>query len=207
MIENKQDLDLCLEQLLVQKGNKKIPSSTAIFNMGSATHCPSLNKGLCYVASIGVKCYAMKAERLYPRALPFRLRQAKFWKKISAKEFVRQFLEIQKSKRKPFTALRFNEAGDFTNQDCVNKAEEIAFWLHHEGITCYCYTSRSDLDYSKIRHLVISGSGFTKPGISNLFSTLHSLDELKDGVFLCPQDCNICSRCQDRGQTISVLKH
>ena len=61
-------------------GNKKLPKTTAIFNMGAATDCPSLELGLCQ-AFVGEKlvCYAMKAESgLYPDVLPYRRRQESF---------------------------------------------------------------------------------------------------------------------------------
>ena len=57
-------------------GNKKIGNDTLIFNMGSATDCPSKKLGLCRHCD---KCYALKAERQYPQVRPFRDRQADYW--------------------------------------------------------------------------------------------------------------------------------
>ena len=57
------DNDIPLKSVLGSEGNLKIPSSTAIFNMGSATDCPSLKLGLCKAYFNGKHiCYAKKAE-------------------------------------------------------------------------------------------------------------------------------------------------
>ena len=147
-------------------GNKKLPNTTAIFNMGSATDCPSRKLGLCSACKAGVKCYALKAELpCWPAVLPFRRRQEKFWKETNPENFVLQFLALNAIKTKPFNALRFNEAGDFWSQECVKKAEKIARILNTYNVVVYCYTSRSDLDYGKISALRISGSGFKKKGV------------------------------------------
>jgi hypothetical protein len=66
--------DFPLYWLLGDEGNRKIPKSTAIFNMSSALNCPSKKLGLCKAASQGAKCYARKAEILYPQVLPYRER-------------------------------------------------------------------------------------------------------------------------------------
>lgn len=196
-----------LEPLLNQRGNLKIPASTAIFNMSSATHCPSQARGLCHVESVGVPCYALAAEKFYKAVLPFRMRQTRFWKTITAKDFVGQFLLIQSKKRNPFTALRFNEAGDFHTQQCVNKAEQIARELKKHGVTVYCYTSAKDFDFSKVRALRIAGSGFKKEGVVNTFLTIKDLKDRPRGYSVCPQDCRICSKCQGAGHKIVVTAH
>lgn len=197
-----------LDKVLRNKGNHKIPSSTAIFNMGSATDCPSMKLGLCSAAKAGVKCYAKKSEvASRPNVLPARRRQEKFWKEITAEEFAAQFLTINATKAKPFTALRFNEAGDFWTQECVDKAEKIARILKKHGVVTYCYTSRSDLDYHRVRALKISGSGFKKKGIVNVFQIVDSIKDKPKGYGNCPMSCKVCSRCQKAGIKTVVLKH
>ena len=65
---------------LIATGNKKLPTTTAIFNMGSATDCPSLKKGLCTaVTEKKVTCYALRPENFRPLVLPYRRRQEKYW--------------------------------------------------------------------------------------------------------------------------------
>jgi len=194
---------------LLSEGNIKLPTSTAIFNMSPARQCPSLKLGLCkaYVNGKHV-CYAKRSEvGSRPTVLPYRKRQQKYWLKITADEFIAQFLLINALKVKPFKALRFNEAGDFHSQECVDKAERIATVLKRYGIVCYGYTSRSDLNFSNTKNLVISGSGFMKKGITNEFRIIKDKSEKPKGYGVCPMNCKICNRCQVRGRKTVVKLH
>lgn len=192
---------------LIQAGNTKLPATTAIFNMGSAHNCPSMALGLCSAVLAGVKCYAIKAEYSYhPQVRPYRDRQEKFWKNISANEFIAQFLFINALKTKPFNALRLNESGDFWSQECVDKAERIATVLKNFGVTVYCYTARKDLDFSNVQNLIINGSGFTKAGIVNEFKIMEKGETIA-GYGKCAGDCSICNRCTKSGMKTIVEKH
>jgi hypothetical protein len=201
---------LPLNDLLCHEGNLKIPSTTAIFNMSSATDCPSMRLGLCKAAKKGVKCYARKSEYEYhPFVLPFRRRQEAYWREVSAHSFAADFLFINALKEVPFTALRFNEAGDFHSQDCVNKAEEIAMYLARFGIKCYCYTSRSDLDFRNCKHLIVSGSSFSNPkkGVTKSFTIVFDVKDKPKGWSVCPMDCRKCNRCMVRNANTVVKAH
>lgn len=196
---------------LLSSGNLKLPTTTAIFNMSSATDCPSLKLGLCK-AMVGDKsvCYAMKAELPYrPDVLPYRRRQEDYWKNISAEEFVVQFLMIQSTKKKPYDKIRFNESGDFHDQSCVKKLNKIASYLKRYRVKIYCYTSRDDLDFTCVtsNNLVINGSGFKKAGITNEFKMIESLEDRPAGFAICPKDCRLCDRCSISGKNTVVLKH
>ena len=193
---------------LIRKGNTKLPKQTAIFNMGSATDCPAKKIGLCSACIARTKCYAMKSEvPSRPQVLPFRRRQEKFWKGVTAEKFALEFLALNAMKPVPFTAMRLNEAGDFWDQDCIEKAETIAKILKGFGVKVYCYTSRSDLDFTGTKHLVVNGSGFRKPGITSEFKIIPSEKDLPKGYKLCPQDCKICDRCSFKGKLTAVVKH
>ena len=194
---------------LVQSGNTKIPKTTAIFNMSSAHDCSSRRLGLCKACVNGKNvCYAIKAEYSYrPDVLPYRRRQEKLWLNFSAEEIVFHFLLLNSNKKNKFDSLRLNEAGDFHSQDCVNKAEKIARYLKRYGIVVYCYTSRSDLDFSKVKVLRISGSGFKKKGITNIFKIVSDKSERPKGFGICPMDCHICNRCLKSGMKTCVIKH
>lgn len=196
-----------LIKLLGRRGNKKVPSSTAIFNMYSAHNCPSKKLGLCNADSCDVKCYAMKAEYLYPDVLPYRERQSSYWVKVSSGEFVESFLDILSRKRKKFKALRFNESGDFGSQEELDKAEEIATELRKKRIKTYCYSSRSDLDYSKLKNLIVMGSGFIKDGCSGKADIIGKKDPVPEGYFECKGSCKICSKCMQRGSFVALRKH
>ena len=127
-----------INDIIMDEGNTKLSSTTAIFSMSSAADCASLKLGLCKAAKQGARCYARKAEILYPLVLPCRKRQSQYWDRITAEEFTYQFLLLNACKLKPFNALRFNESGDFKSQACIDKAEKIARVLKTYGITAYC---------------------------------------------------------------------
>ena len=184
-------------------GNTKLPATTAIFNMGSATRCPSAALGMCpFAADRSGACYALKPERQYPASLPYRERQTALWHSTSAFAFVAQFLAINARKRNPYNALRFNESGDFWTQACVDKAELIAKLLSLHGVRVYTYTHRKDLDFSGCSALVVNGSGFM---VANNFKTVAKPSG-KHAV--CPADCRICDRCSiASGETIEAILH
>jgi len=200
---------------LIQPGNIKIPRETAIFNMSSATDCVSLEKGLCKACvwnedlqKLKTVCYALKAEREYrPAVLPYRRRQEKFWLDVTAESFVIQFLIINARKRVKFDKIRFNESGDFHDQEGVDKAEKIAKLLVNFGIKVYCYTSRDDLDYTRVKNLVINASGFSAPGLKNEFTMILKDDPWPKGYAKFPEDCTVCDRCSILGKKSFVYKH
>ena len=70
-------------KLDIKKGNKKIGTNTLIFNMCSATDCPSKKRGLCQLPDTKY-CYAFGAEIRYKAVLAYRRRQEKAWDKLSA---------------------------------------------------------------------------------------------------------------------------
>ena len=199
---------------LIQAGNIKIPKETAIFNMSSATDCASLALGLCKACvwseelqKLKTVCYALKAEREYrPAVLPYRRRQEKFWKDVTAESFAMQFLIINSRKGVKFDKIRLNEAGDFHTQECVDKAEAIARGLKKFGIRVYCYTARRDLDFSKVRNLVISGSNFAKDGVRGMFKMVHSIKDKPKGYGICKGDCRVCQKCLIGRKTV-ILRH
>ena len=188
-------------------GNSKVPSSIAIFNMGSATKCPSKKLGLCAACKSKVKCYALKSEQFYTNTIPYRNKQEKYWKKVKAENFIADFISMQQRKRNKFKGLRLNESGDFWSQKCVEKAEKIAKGLVKIGVKTYCYTSRSDLDYKGIKSLIISGSGFKKSGISSVFKIIDKKENRPKGYGLCAGDCSVCNRCMKRNMKTAVIKH
>jgi len=218
---------------LIQAGNLKLPKTTAIFNMSSATECASLKLGLCK-AVIELKkamaksgklerknvCYAVKSERPYrPGVKPYRDRQGEYWLSVSAEDFVFQFMRINGTKKVKYDKIRLNEAGDFHSQECVDKAERIAKLLKQfVGVTVYCYTSRDDLDFSKVKHLVVNRSlnllEEYKPvkGLKNEFLMIpkemgKDPKQWPKGYAKCPADCNICDRCSIPGKKSFIIQH
>lgn len=187
--------------------NSKVPYTTAVFNMTSATDCPSDKLGLCQVNTAEHKrCYALRTEKMFPKTcLVYKRKQAEFWVTVNSEWFVNNLM--QATKKRKITALRFNESGDFRNQADVNQAENIADILWHNfKVKTYCYTARRDLDFSKVKYLIIMGSGFTKPGIKGMFKAIKNKADKPKGFGLCCGDCTKCHRCMD-GKNTAVLLH
>ena len=192
---------------LLSFGNSKLPKTTAIFNMGPATNCPSKKRGLCELCN---KCYALKAEKIYPQVLPYRIRQSNYWKLCTAEEFADEFTAIYDRKRIKPTLLRFNESGDFCTQECYYKANEIAKILkERHNITSYCYTHRTDLIYyNSGQSLQVLKSGHKANDYLSLkYIAVPKIDPLEikrnnqtknlpqDKQYICPADCKKCNLC------------
>jgi len=186
-------------------GNLKLPVSTGIFNMTPYESCPSRLLKICKVWKI---CYTRKAEQgFYKHVLPFRRRQMAYWKTCTAKDFIAYFLACsmiaeRKSKVK-VDSLRFSEAGDFPAQCDVDKMATIASALKKKGIATYGYTSRHDLDFSRLmKHATIQGSGFM---LSNEF---RIVDSPSGNHPVCAGNCRICHLCMtSKNLVIETIKH
>ncbi len=201
----------CELKKMVSSGNIKLPKQTAIFNMGPATYCPSKAMGLCKAYSKKGKhiCYAKKSENASrPNVLKKRLKQMKYWKNVTAEDFAWQFLLVNSLKAVPWKYLRFNESGDFWTQECLEKANTIAMILARYGIKTYCYTHRSDLDYTNIKHLIVSSSNFQDQNIPNAFYIVEDVKKEKPkGWSVCKGDCRICNKCYVRGFKVVIKGH
>lgn len=206
---------------LISYGNHKLPKTTAIFNLTSATDCPSDKLGLCQAYKAGkCICYALKAEKQYPACLPYRRRQARYWRTAKMSDIVADFFDALYSKRfyvqagvtEIVTMLRINESGDFRNQSDVDRLDFLASHLKTKrgkktpGILTYCYTARKDLDFSKLKALIVLGSGFSKKGIKGQFKMISKTDKIPAGYKECPGNCRICNRCP-RGLNSVVREH
>lgn len=189
----------------ISKGNKKLPKSTWIFNAGSATDCPSKLLGLCQCSE---KCYAMKAEIQYPAALPYRRRQAQIWKETSSSDFAAVIISANKRARIKCNAFRYNEAGDFESQKQVQWFAEVCRILSAEGISCYGYTARTDLDLLPLMSVAaVNVSNDEGNWLAKGCNRFKAVTVASRGL-LCAGDCRRCSMCQkNRGKTIQVLIH
>lgn len=182
-------------------GNSKLPKSTMIFNMGPAATCPSRQRGLCQCPD---KCYADKAERMYPTCLPYRERQAAIWLDHSENELAAAFAEIvawKNQNKKQVNKLRFNESGDFYGQECVKKLNTIAGALLDLGVRTYGYSARQDLDFHNTC-FTVRGSGFDMFGLQ-----FKAVKEASGTNFVCPGDCKKCSACLYSTPVIECILH
>lgn len=205
-------------------GNRKVPKTTIIFNMSDCENCPAFLLGLCDFRTNCIwkeidknTCYGVKAEKLYPEVLPYRLKQKEYWLNCSAEQFVSDISGIIERKRIKVDLLRFNEAGDFHGQNCINKAEEIAKQLFNRfGIIVYTYTHRTDLNFSNINYLKVKNSTPKKvEGLKSYFLAISKKDmitvkfnkdsanytgsyrnyEKQQRIAICKGSCKSCKLC------------
>ncbi len=214
-------------KLEVTIGNLKLGNNTLIFNMGSATDCSSRKLGLC---KLGNKCYALKAEKVYPQCKPYRDRQADYWITHTPDEIIKDLhglLTTKKTRvdgkltpyRDVIKYFRFNEAGDFYNQADVRKLDKVAQYLKiFFNIDTYGYTARKDLNYRDIEHFSLKGSGWLGP---NGMTVARKIPNTKDkpilakkatvdnlGVFnICPMDCRDCTLCKTGNENVVFPLH
>ena len=186
-------------------GNLKIGNDTVILNMGSAMDCPSLKLGFC---KLGKKCYAYKAEHMYPGVKPYRDKQADYWLTNTANHIICNLYTIAGKHEKVWSRikyLRLNEAGDFYSQACVTKLNQIAKWLHDNyGITTYTYTAREDLDFKDAYFLVKGSSNDVGNNGKSIARLKPEFDE--NGIYHekgklyqeCLGDCSKCTLCKEK---------
>lgn len=176
-------------------GNHKLGRDTLIFNMGPASTCPSRKLGLCQIPEN--RCYALKSEFLYPQVLPYRKRQARYWKRNGPERIARDIRQALK-RHKKIKYIRVNEAGDFYSQADIEKLVKISAFV--PGVTFYCYTARRDLKFDIIRpdNLIISGSGFM---VDNNFCL--NADGAK---YNCPGNCRACNLCKTNSHKLINIR-
>ena len=181
------------------KGNMKLPKSTYVVNMNSATDCPSAKLGLCVMAPKELggngKCYALKAEIQYPACLPARRKDEIAWDTTSGEDIATQLLNTSaRSRANKMKEFRFSEAGDFKSQADVDKMATVCAILKDKGIACYGYTARKDLDFTELmKFATVQGSGFMLSNNFEAFDGVEKREEDFDEV--CVGDCNICNFC------------
>jgi hypothetical protein len=185
---------MTFERLGIKAGNLKLGKDTAIINMGTAGACPSRRMGLCPVIKSSMRCYAEKAEAIYPSVIRYRKKQAVYWLNTSASTIISDIYTFIKKKNPAIKYLRFNESGDFFTQDDVDKLSEIADSLLVRGIITYGYTARYDLDYSNIKFL-LKGSSFDAPnGIT--YVARRNPKHVSGAYRVCPMNCRNCNYCK-----------
>jgi hypothetical protein len=192
----------------ITKGNMKLPSTTYIFNCGSATHCPSRKLGLCQCPT---KCYAMQAERMYKQCLPFRERQTAIIANNSPDQFVTALVMLSmRSKTNKCKCFRYNESGDFFNQHTVNWFGNVCKLLTTQyNINCYGYTARTDLDLTVLlQHSSLQVSNDLNNWQDKGANRFLAVPEYTGNNLQCAGDCRKCQMCQMvRGKTIEIEYH
>lgn len=191
-------------------GNTKLASEIGIFNMSTATDCRSKKLGLCNALKCKIKCYALKNElRFKDHVINHRIRQSYYWNILDKYELTDMFINKIKQRRKQTRYIRFNEAGDFNNQEDITKLNYIAKELKKEDIIIYGYTSRSDLNYPENLQFLCKSSGFYNPNLNGMTSIINNKEELQKDFYLCNGKCySNCNLCLTNNKyNISFIKH
>ena len=196
-------------------GNMKLPTTTAVLNISTALLCTSRMLGLCQLRHPDKECYARNEEtRFRGTCIPSRQAMQCYWDSNSAWEIAQDLIGFNEGKKSKITALRINECGDFRHQADLDKAEMLARYLKGRTIATYCYTARSDLDYTSVSALTVNGSGWMA---HNQFQVMYAdgkggyVDKSGtpvpyDGT--CPGSCRKCSRCLTKhGKIVGVKLH
>jgi hypothetical protein len=208
-------------------GNLKIGKDTLIFNMGSASNCPSGKAGQCDLFNSN-SCYALKSEKRYPEVLPYRTRQEEYWLGSDALTIVEDIQKVLSTNSRRKVALKYvrvNEAGDLHSEKCLDKLKDIARALPE--IVFYTYTHRQDIIGEGVDlpdNLVLNTSNFEAKGCNSFSIDLtvkvrslkkewkiarEKIRENKgENSLSCIGDCSKCTLCKvSHGKVIWVPLH
>lgn len=168
-------------------GNLDLPLSTFIYNFESQRNCTGRASRNCKVEDI---CYARDPEKQYPNVLPYRERQAAFWKKVTVKGFLRKLSKI------PFSTFRFGESGEIANQESLDKLNDVAWELwKSRGVVTYGYTCMHNLNFSgSSARIKLSGYPM-KEGTTGSTMVIGKNDPTPPGWHRCNGKAGKCTRC------------
>lgn len=191
--------------------NAKIAPHVAIFNMGAASDCVNYDTTYCQVE--GGECFAARNERDFPKPIHFRRKQAIIWSHLDAVTWAGAFRKHVKRKRNDVTAIRLNEAGDFSSRHDILRVTEIARQLPEFDI--YTYSASSWLDWSEAEGFTVNQSNDGDYG-DRRYKVVDYKLQIPDGpdAVLCPYDqtngeiqCGDCRLClEEDGPDVYVLK-
>ena len=176
-------------------GNKKLPKTTAIYNIGCWFLCPGRLEGYC---ELSTQCYA-KCREVMGSVISSRLNNYYYWKSNNAETiaaFISYSIKAEQLKGNQVNLLRFNEVGEIEDEEDLNKMIDVSNIVYAlTGVKSYTYTHNRNLNYDIDRpNLTICGSGFM---IDNRFTVVKPEDyrEYVDthNCIECPQKCKLCS--------------
>jgi hypothetical protein len=180
----------------ISNGNKKLSGNKFyIFNLPAEKTCPGSTE-FCRN-----KCYAKKAEKIYPSVLPCRMNNLNESKEKDFSSKVINFLN--KNKKREF--FRIHEAGDFYDQNYLNKWIEIT--NNFPEIKFLAFTKSFNLDFSNVPknlQLVMSIMPDTTKEAPKKFPTAYAGNckgMNKEKTLECPGSCTNCGMCWDLSKT------
>lgn len=189
-------------------GNKKLPKTTAIYNIGTWFLCPGRLNGFCELHDV---CYA-KCREVMGNVIQSRLNNYYFWKSNSANKiamFISYSIMAEKMKGNPVNLLRFNEVGELEDQEDLVKMVKVSNIVYkNTGVKSYTYTHNRQLNFNINRpNLTICGSGFM---IDNKFTVVkpENYKEYVDAnnCIECPQKCELCGSICARKLGVEIVE-
>ena len=189
-------------------GNKKLPKSTAIFNLGTWFLCPGRLEGYCELSTM---CYT-KCREVMGNVIQSRLNNHYFWKSNSAESiamFISYSIKAEQLKGNPVNLLRFNEVGEIEDQEELEKLVKISNIVYLKtGIQSYTYTHNRALNFNIERpNLTICGSGFM---VDNKFTVVkpENYKEYIDthNAIECQQNCGDCGSICARKLGVEIVE-
>ena len=145
--------DIQIKTGLFSIGNAKLSPDTLIINFTSGLNCPSVN--VCPVTQLA--CYAVAGEIRLPDVRRKNLMVQNMWYRAIKNNAVSEvfgiaqmYIEILKKTTKPIRYIRFNEVGDFINQNILDAAAMFASEMKKSyGVMAMAYTANNKLDFTK----------------------------------------------------------
>ena len=189
-------------------GNKKLPKSTAIFNLGTWFLCPGRLEGFC---ELSTQCYAKNRE-VMGSVISSRLNNYYFWKTNDAEkiaEFISYSIKTEQLKGNEVNLLRFNEVGEIENQEDLEKMVKVSNIVYNNtGVKSYTYTHNRALNFNIERpNLIINGSGFM---VDNRFTVVkpENYKEYIDthNAIECQQNCGDCGSICARKLGVEIVE-
>ena len=189
-------------------GNRKLPKTTAIYNIGTWFLCPGRLNGFCELAE---SCYA-KCREVMGSVISSRLNNYYFWKTNDAEKiamFISYSIKAEQLRGNQVNLLRFNEVGELEDQEDLEKMIKISNIVYLKtGVKSYTYTHNRNLNYDVNRpNLTISGSGFM---IDNRFTVVKPEDYKKyvqdHNCIECPQNCEYCNTICSRKLGVEIVE-
>ena len=189
-------------------GNKKLPKTTAIYNIGTWFLCEGRLKGFC---EISTECYA-KCREVMGSVIQSRMNNYYFWRSNDAEriaEFISYSIMAEKMKGNKVNLLRFNEVGELEDQEDLVKMVKVSNIVFEKtGVKSYTYTHNRALNFNIERpNLTICGSGFM---VDNMFTVVkpENYREYADthDCIECPQKCELCGSICARKLGVEIVE-
>lgn len=176
-------------------GNRKLPTETLIVNITSAKNCPSEKLGLCKCSDV---CYAKKCERIYKNYLNKNEIVESYMYLWDNEDIINMLIHYIIYSPIKIKYVRLNEAGDFPDQQSIERWSKIGNWLYKVfGIKTYCYTCREDLNFKGVKFIVNASSLNMTAHRWFLCVNKKSFDQLPKDAIKCKGDCRKCKLCFD----------